>query len=38
VPGGDFLVFVLVTVIAGTAFLARRLQTRARLVPARASG
>jgi PiT family inorganic phosphate transporter len=36
IPGGDFLVFVLVTLIAATAFVARRLQTRARLIPARA--
>ena len=36
VPGGDFLVFVLVTVIAATAFLARRIQTHGRLIPARA--
>jgi PiT family inorganic phosphate transporter len=36
VPGGDALVFVLVTLIAAAAFLGRRLQTRARLLPARA--
>jgi PiT family inorganic phosphate transporter len=36
VPGGDVLVFVLVMVIAALAFLARRLQTRARLAPLRA--
>jgi inorganic phosphate transporter, PiT family len=36
VPGGDVLVFVLVTLIAAAAFTARRLQTRARLVPAQA--
>jgi PiT family inorganic phosphate transporter len=36
IPGGDVLVFVLVTLIAATAFVARRLQTRARLIPARA--
>ena len=36
VPGGDALVFVLVMAIAGLAFVARRIQTRARLAPARA--
>jgi PiT family inorganic phosphate transporter len=33
-PGGDVLVFVLVMVIAATAFIGRRVQTRARLAPA----
>jgi PiT family inorganic phosphate transporter len=36
IPGGDVLVFVLLALIAATAFVARRLQTRARLIPARA--
>jgi inorganic phosphate transporter, PiT family len=35
-PGGDVLVFVLVTGIAASAFVARRVQTRSRLAPARA--
>ena len=33
-PAGDAIVFVLVAAIAATAFLARRLQTRAQLAPA----
>jgi PiT family inorganic phosphate transporter len=33
-PGGDVLVFVIVTLVATGAFVARRVQTRARLVPA----
>jgi PiT family inorganic phosphate transporter len=36
VPGGDVLVFVLVMVIAAAAFVARRIQTQGRLIPARA--
>jgi hypothetical protein len=35
-PGGSLIVFVLMAVIAALAFLARRQQTRARLVPAQA--
>jgi PiT family inorganic phosphate transporter len=36
VPAGDAIVFVLATLIAAVAFLARRVQTRAHLAPARA--
>jgi PiT family inorganic phosphate transporter len=35
-PGGTVLVFLLVSAIAAAAFLARRIQTRVRLIPARA--
>jgi hypothetical protein len=36
VPGGPVIVFLLTAAIATLAFLARRQQTRARLVPAQA--